>query len=72
MKFNTGLCKWVQYVNALSDATGCDPGSVIAMAGQLGYKACGIDLWGTGGEGRLAPRLRVQGQLQPEHRRHRR
>eukprot|EP00966_Prymnesium_polylepis_P045993 1064588-Prymnesium_polylepis.1 len=55
MKFNTGLCKWSQYVNALSDATGCDPGSVIAMAGQLGYKACGIDLWGKGGEGRLSP-----------------
>ena len=50
MKFNGGMCKWSQYVNALSDVTGCDPGSIIVMAGQLGYKACGVDLWGSGGE----------------------
>ena len=55
MPFNNGLCRWGQYVNALSDATGCDPGSIIAMAGQLSYKACGIDMWAEGGEGRLTP-----------------
>mmetsp|Transcript_63305 Transcript_63305/g.188530 ORF Transcript_63305/g.188530 Transcript_63305/m.188530 type:complete len:440 (-) Transcript_63305:40-1359(-) len=54
MGFNGGLCRWGQYVNALSDATGCDPGSIIAMGGQLSYKACGIDMWGEGGEGQLA------------------
>ena len=55
MTFNTGLCRWAQYVNALSDATGCDPGSIIAMGGQLSYKACGVDMWQDGGEGRLSP-----------------
>ena len=29
----------------LSDETTCDPGSIIAMAGELGYEACGVDLW---------------------------
>lgn len=42
-------------INALSDATGCDPGSIIAMAGEMGFRACGIDLWAEGGEGRLSP-----------------
>jgi hypothetical protein len=42
---NFGLCRWAQYVNVLSDETGCDPGSVVAMAGQLGYQACGVHLW---------------------------
>ena len=55
MTFNGGLCKWAQYINALSDTTGCDPGSIITMAGELGFKACGIDLWAEGGEGRLSP-----------------
>ena len=49
-KFNVGLCKWAQYVNALSDATGCDPGSIIAMAGELSFKACGADPWGNASE----------------------
>lgn len=53
--FNQGMCKWSQYINALSDTTGCDPGSIIAMAGQLGFKACGIDVWQEGGEGRFNP-----------------
>ena len=39
---NFGLCRWAQYINVLADETGCDPGSVIAMAGQLGYDACGV------------------------------
>ena len=46
MRFNLGMCKWSQYINALSDTTGCDPGSVIAIAGWLSFKACGIDMWG--------------------------
>jgi len=42
---NFGLCRWAQYINILSDETMCDPGSIIAMAGQLGYLACGVDLY---------------------------
>ena len=42
---NLGLCRWTQYVNALSDATLCDPGTIIAMAGELGFEACGSNLW---------------------------
>merc|ERR1719469_1332270 len=42
---NVGLCRWAQYVNVLSDATQCDPGSIIAMAGVLGYQACGVPIW---------------------------
>jgi hypothetical protein len=42
---NFGLCRWAQYINVLSDHTKCDPGSIIAMAGMLGYKACGVDVW---------------------------
>eukprot|EP00966_Prymnesium_polylepis_P085935 1988777-Prymnesium_polylepis.1 len=34
MGFNGGLCRWGQYVNALSDATGCDPGSIIGALCQ--------------------------------------
>ena len=45
VSMNFGLCRWTQYVNVLSDETSCDPGSIIAMAGQLGYLACGVDLW---------------------------
>lgn len=29
----------------LSDETKCDPGTIVAMAGQLGYLACGLELW---------------------------
>ena len=36
MGMNFGLCRFSQYVNALSDATGCDPGGIVAMAGFLG------------------------------------
>ena len=39
------MCRWAQYINALSDATRCDPGSIIAMAGELGFEACGAQLW---------------------------
>jgi hypothetical protein len=42
---NFGLCRWGQYINVLSDHTGCDPGSIIAMAGQLAYAACGVQIW---------------------------
>ena len=42
---NFGLCRWAQYVNVLSDHTKCDPGSIIAMAGMLGYEACGVPIW---------------------------
>ena len=42
MRINFGLCRWAQYINVLSDETGCDPGSVIALAGYLGYEACGV------------------------------
>eukprot|EP00937_MAST-01D_sp_MAST-1D-sp2_P004557 g4557.t1 len=42
---NFGLCRWAQYVNVLSDETGCDPGSITAMAGLLGYQACGVHVW---------------------------
>ena len=42
---NLGLCRWTQYVNALSDATRCDPGTIVAMAGELGFEACGANLW---------------------------
>ena len=45
ISINFGLCRWAQYVNVLSDATTCDPGSVIAMAGMLGYEACGVPIW---------------------------
>lgn len=55
MGFNKGMCKWSQYINALSDVTGCDPGSIIAIAGQLGFKACGVDIYNEGGEGRYTP-----------------
>lgn len=43
--YNVGLCQWSKYINTLSDATMCDPGSIIAMAGELGFDACGVDLW---------------------------
>lgn len=42
---NFGLCRWSQYINVLSDYSKCDPGSIIAMAGELGYLACGVDLY---------------------------
>lgn len=45
ISINFGLCRWTQYVNVLSDHTQCDPGSIIAMAGQLGFKACGVEIW---------------------------
>ena len=45
LQINFGLCRWAQYINVLADETGCDPGSIIAMAGQLGYQACGFDMW---------------------------
>ena len=38
ISINFGLCRWAQYINALSDETGCDPGSIIAMAGELGFE----------------------------------
>ena len=44
ISINFGLCRWAQYINVLSDATTCDPGSIIAMAGQLGYEACGAEV----------------------------
>jgi hypothetical protein len=47
LSMNVGLCRWSQYINVLSDHTQCDPGSIIAMAGELGYLACGVDLWNT-------------------------
>merc|ERR1712176_335710 len=43
--FNAGLCKWSEYVNVLSDETGCDPGSIITMGGFLGYQACGVQMY---------------------------
>jgi len=46
VQHNFGLCRWAQYVNVLSDATSCDPGTVVAMAGELGYEACGVPIWG--------------------------
>lgn len=42
---NLGLCRWTQYINALADATRCDPGTIVAMAGELGFEACGGNLW---------------------------
>ena len=45
VSMNFGLCRWSQYINVLSDETGCDPGSVIAMAGTFGYMACGAGLF---------------------------
>jgi len=45
ISMNFGLCRWAQYVNTLSDETQCDPGSIIAMAGMLGYTACGVPIW---------------------------
>jgi hypothetical protein len=45
VSMNFGLCRWAQYINVLSDETSCDPGSIIAMAGELGYEACGVSLW---------------------------
>ena len=47
---NVGLCKWAQYVNTLSDITGCDPGTITNVAAMLGFKACGMDVWGKGSE----------------------
>mmetsp|Transcript_20821 Transcript_20821/g.28650 ORF Transcript_20821/g.28650 Transcript_20821/m.28650 type:complete len:638 (-) Transcript_20821:879-2792(-) len=45
VEMNVGLCRFSQYVNVLSDDTTCDPGSIIAMAGMLGFQACGVRLW---------------------------
>ena len=45
ISINFGLCRWAQYVNVLSDHTMCDPGTIIAMAGELGYEACGVHIW---------------------------
>jgi hypothetical protein len=45
VSMNFGLCRWAQYVNVLSDETRCDPGSIVAMAGELGYLACGVSIW---------------------------
>ena len=45
IQHNFGLCRWNQYINVLSDATKCDPGSIIAMSGMLGYEACGVRMW---------------------------
>ena len=45
LEMNVGLCRWTQYVNVLSDHTGCDAGSIIQMAGYLGFEACGFQLW---------------------------
>ena len=42
---NVGLCRYNQYINVLSDETQCDPGSIIAMSGILGYMACGVELF---------------------------
>ena len=45
VEMNVGLCRFSQYVNILSDKTLCDPGSIIALAGMLGFEACGVKLW---------------------------
>ncbi len=45
IQINFGLCRWAQYINVLADETTCDPGSIIAMAGELGYDACGVKTW---------------------------
>jgi hypothetical protein len=45
LSMNFGLCRWAQYVNVLSDETQCDPGTIIAMSGMLGYQACGVPIW---------------------------
>lgn len=45
VQHNFGLCRWSQYMNVLSDHTRCDPGTAIAMAGMLGYEACGVKVW---------------------------
>ena len=42
---NVGLCRWSQYINVLSDHTGCDAGAIIQMAGFMGYEACGYPIW---------------------------
>lgn len=45
LDMNVGLCRWTQYINVLSDHTMCDAGSIITMAGYLGYEACGFKLF---------------------------
>eukprot|EP00940_MAST-03C_sp_MAST-3C-sp2_P002238 g2238.t1 len=45
LDMNVGLCRYTQYLNVLSDETQCDPGSILAMAGQLGFDACGVEIW---------------------------
>eukprot|EP00587_Corethron_hystrix_P001009 CAMPEP_0113303338 /NCGR_PEP_ID=MMETSP0010_2-20120614/3794_1 /TAXON_ID=216773 ORGANISM="Corethron hystrix, Strain 308" /NCGR_SAMPLE_ID=MMETSP0010_2 /ASSEMBLY_ACC=CAM_ASM_000155 /LENGTH=899 /DNA_ID=CAMNT_0000157315 /DNA_START=111 /DNA_END=2811 /DNA_ORIENTATION=- /assembly_acc=CAM_ASM_000155 len=55
ISMNFGLCRWAQYVNVLSDHTLCDPGSIVAMAGELGYLACGVDLFNLDSE--VKPRV---------------
>ena len=45
IEMNIGLCRYTQYVNLLADETACDPGTIIAMAGQLGFDACGVSIW---------------------------
>ena len=45
LEMNVGLCRFTQYLNVLSDETQCDPGSILAMAGQLGFDACGVEIW---------------------------
>lgn len=45
MEMNSGLCRWAQYVNVLSDATKCEPAAIISMAGILGTDACGFPAW---------------------------
>ena len=45
LSMNFGMCRWAQYINVLSDHTTCDPGSIVAMSGMLGYEACGVKMW---------------------------
>lgn len=45
VSFVFGVISSLRYVNVLSDETTCDPGSIIAMAGMLGYQACGVEVW---------------------------
>jgi hypothetical protein len=45
LEMNLGLCAYTNYINVLADETMCDPGSIVAMAGMLGYMACGAEIF---------------------------
>lgn len=65
MAFNQGMCKWTQYINALSDATGCDPGSIIVHSSLRPLDPCAA----SAPRSRAIPPVSVRTPNRPPHRR---